>query len=158
MEKFKDIVGYEGLYQVSNLGNIKSFRSNKERILKSGLGGNGYLTVALHKDGVTKTHTVHRVVAMAFLGHTPNGYKIVVDHIDNNKLNNMVGNLQLTTARHNVSKDIRGASSEYVGVSWDKQYKKWRASIYIDGKLKHLGRFKDELKASEAYQNELINI
>jgi ribosomal protein L15E len=72
---------------------------------------------------------------MAFLNHTPCGYKIVVDHIDNNiKTDNRLENLQLITQRENVSKDIKNTSSKYIGVCWHKKAKKWRSSIQINGK------------------------
>ncbi len=168
MEEYRDIKGYEGFYQVSNLGAVKSLArlmvnrngkeyQIKERILKLGKG-DVYLTVNLYKDGAGKTLSVHTLVATAFLNHTPNRYEgFIVDHIDNDPLNNRVDNLQLITQRHNLSKDSKG-SSEYVGVSWNKQTSKWRASVYIDGSYKFLGGFSNELEASEAYQKELQTI
>jgi hypothetical protein len=117
-EIFKDVKGYEGLYQVSNLGRVKSlpktwvsgnggFRSHYGKILKATKCSSGYYQVGLYKDGVSKKLRIHKLVAMAFFNHAPNGYKIVVDHIDNNKENNRVDNLQLITNRENSSKDSR---------------------------------------------------
>lgn len=168
-EIWKDIPEYEGYYQVSNLGRLKSlkrvvcrsdgsFHTLKEKVLKPSINGVGYLETILSKDGKKKSFKIHQLVAMAFLGHTPCGYKIVVDHVNNDKLNNKVENLQLTTTRHNVSKDIRRGASKYIGVSWYKNSKKWMASIRINGKQKHLGYFNDEIKASKAYQNALKEI
>ena len=155
-EEFKDIEGYEGLYQVSNLGNVKSLKFNKERILKAAIGSSGYLAVTLTKYGIQKRNQTHQLVATTFLGHTPNGFKgLIIDHVDNNPLNNKVENLQLTTTRHNLSKDRKGGSSEYVGVSWNNAANKWTARILIDGKRKFLGYFTDELDAAEAYIIEL---
>jgi hypothetical protein len=165
-EIWKDIPNYEGYYQVSNLGSVKSLkrvicRSNgviqtfKERILKAAIGSREYLLVGLSKDGKTKTFQVHKLVAMAFLGHKPCGMKMVVDHIDNNQLNNRVDNLQLTTQRHNTSKDKSGGTSKYIGVYWCRLNKKWGATIRLNGKVNYLGYFNDEIKASEAYQNAL---
>lgn len=169
-EIWKDIPEYEGLYQVSNLGRVKSLprtivRSDgrkqlvKERILKGRLGTTGYFTVGLYKDKKQKTHKVHKLVAIAFLGHEPNGFNgLIVDHLDNNRLNNKLENLQLITTRENNSKDKKGGSSKYTGVCWHKNEKKWYASIKIGGKSKHLGAFTCELEASEAYQKALKSL
>tara|TARA_R110001606_G_scaffold354624_2_gene505338 strand:+ start:150 stop:635 length:486 start_codon:yes stop_codon:yes gene_type:complete len=155
IEEFKDIEGYEGLYQVSNLGNVKSLKFKKERILKGTVIDTGYLNVSLRKDGIRVVKKIHQLVAIAFLGHEPNGYKTVVDHINNNPLNNTLDNLQLITHRENLSKDKKGCSSDYTGVGWHKGAKKWHAQIYIKGKVKHLGLFTDELEAAESYIIEL---
>ena len=156
-EVFKDIPGYEGIYQVSNLGRVKSFRFNKEKILKPTVGSHGYYTVGLCK-GKRKTISVHQLVAMTFLNHKPDGTtKVVVDHIDNNPLNNRLYNLQLVTNRENTSKDKKG-SSKYRGVSWAKERNKWISSITINGKKKTLGYFNCELAASDAYQKKLAEI
>jgi len=161
-EEFRKIKGYEGLYQISNMGRVKSLkrkRSNgseyKEKILKAGVNARGYFYVILYKDGKMKNFMIHQLVAMAFLNHIPSGYKRVVDHIDNDKNNNRLENLQITTARHNTSKDKKGCSSEYTGVSWFKPTSKWVSKIQIQGKLLHLGYFEFELDASEAYQKAL---
>jgi hypothetical protein len=167
MEKeiFKDIPNYEGLYQVSNLGNVKSLERIvtrpksgnyivKERILKHNKDGAGYYKLLLCKDGNKKGMKVHVLVAMAFLKHIPNGHKIQVDHINNDKLDNRVENLQLISSRENSSKDRKG-SSKYTGVSWNKQRNKWHSNIRIDGKNKHLGLFTDEYEANIAYQKAL---
>ena len=162
MEEFRDVPGWEGLYQVSNLGNVKSLgndKAKKEKILKQNLVGvisKQYFAVYFCVDGKRKTCRVHQLVAMAFLNHIPNGYiGLVVDHIDNNKLNNNLENLQLISVRKNNSKDKTGGASQYVGVCWHKPNKKWTAKIVINGKNKYLGIFKCELEASEAYQKAL---
>ena len=158
-EIFKAIPGYEGIYEVSDLGRVKSLKFGKEKILKCIKDSAGYYVVGLRKDNKTKTKKVHQLVAMAFLNHTPDGtQKLVVDHIDNNKLNNRLDNLQLTTNRENTSKDRKGCSSKFIGVSWFKRDNKWKASIYINGKLIHLGYFDTEEEASKAYNNKLKEI
>jgi hypothetical protein len=169
MEQYKAIKGFEGLYEVSNFGNVKSLnrivlrsdgrkRTIKERLLKGSKNNCGYLVVCLLKGGNEKQFQVHQLVAITFLNHTPNGNKIVVDHIDNNPLNNNLNNLQLISNRENLSKDKKGGHSKYIGVTWDNNAKKWRSSIYVNGKSKYLGIFIDELKAANAYQKELNNI
>ena len=167
-EIFKDIPNYEGVYQVSNLGRVKSLNrvilrrdgknyTAKEKILKSGVGGNGYLIVNLSCEGKFKTKSVHQLVAIVFLNHTPCGHKIVVDHINCDEQDNRLENLQLISQRENTSKDKKG-SSKYTGVNWHKASNKWRSLISINGKLKHLGCFKCELEASAAYQSKLKEI
>jgi hypothetical protein len=171
MEKeiWKDIPSYEGMYQVSNLGRVKSLdrlvkhysggnRLYKGRLLKESISNVGYLLSCLSKDGKSKVFSVHQLVAMTFLRHKPNGYKgLIVDHIDNNKLNNKLSNIQLITHRENNSKD-RVGTSKYAGVSWSKTSNKWNAKISINKELKHLGYFDCELAAAKAYNDKLKTI
>jgi hypothetical protein len=166
-EIFKDIPGYEEIYQVSNLGNVKSlerFRNNnhsgyiqKEKILKTSFSAT-YLCCRLSKNGKTKTLHIHKLVAMAFLNHIPNGHKIVVDHIDSNKLNNNLSNLRLISHRENVSKEKSIKSGLPTGVHFHKKQKKYTAYITIDKKINHLGSFNTIEEASNAYQNKLNQI
>ena len=86
-----------------------------------------------------------------------NNNKLIVDHINNDKLDNTVENLQYITQRLNSSKDKKNTSSIYTGVSWNKEKKKWKSCIRINGKSKHLGYFTDELEASNTYQ-KAINV
>ena len=168
-EIFKDIPNYEGLYQISNIGRVKSlerkvrnsekgFRVVKEGILKNGDNGNGYLQIHLCKSKKRKCYKIHQLVAMAFLNHKTGSRRLVVDHVDNNKLNNKVSNLQIISQRFNVSKDRKNCSSKYTGVAWHKKSKKWRSTIRINGKNKWLGHYDKELDASIAYQHALKKI
>jgi len=168
-ETWKDIPGYEGLYQVSDLGRVRSldrvmnngvhgYATYKGRVLKVHENAKGYLKADLSKDGRRKTIKVHQLVAMAFLGHKRCGMKLIVDHIDNNRKNNRVDNLQLITNRENLSKDKSGSTSKYTGVSWSKRRKKWTVQIKNNGKSKYLGSFDSEYDAHLAYQNELAKI
>ena len=156
-EIWKDIPNYEKYYKVSNFGGIFSLRNS--RILKQYIVSD-YYSVKLCNDNSRKIFNVHQLVAMAFLNHKPNGINIVVDHIDNNKLNNNLDNLQLITHRENISKDKfrYNYSSKYVGVCWDNKNKKWRSRIRINGSQKHLGYFINEIDAHIAYQNKLKEI
>jgi hypothetical protein len=157
IEVFKNIPDYEDLYQVSNLGRVKSLKFGKERILKAGVDGHGYLKVCLNKNGKEKTKKVHQLVAIAFLNHIPNGHVLVVDHINNNRADNRLENLQIISQRENTSKEQRG-SSKYTGVSWYKSRNKWMAYININGKLKNLGLFNCEEDAAYAYLLKLREI
>ena len=114
-EVFRDVLGYEGLYQVSNYGRVKSLerknifycglrkkhleRPTKEKILNYNKSNRGYLQVCLTKDGKSKTYTVHRLVAKAFLPNLKN--KKQVNHIDGNKENNNIDNLEWVTSSEN---------------------------------------------------------
>lgn len=96
-EIWKDIKGYEGRYQVSNLGNIMSLKKNK--ILKVFPDGDGYLLASLY-DGKKKTFRVHRIVATHFIENILN--KEQINHKDCNKQNNSVSNLEWVTRRENT--------------------------------------------------------
>lgn len=149
-EEWRDIPSYENLYQVSDLGNIR--RGN--RILKPSFNTAGYLKVGLSKNGKVKTYMIHQLMAITFIGNYVFDRKIIVDHKDNVKTNNVLDNLQLITFRKNVSKDRIG-SSKYTGVSWNKTRKKWYAYINTTGKNKFLGSFDNENDAALAYSNAL---
>jgi len=114
--------------------------------------------VGTAKSGVKKTVTVHSLVAIAFLGHKPGGYSIVVNHIDFDKTNNNLRNLELTTQRNNANKKHLKSKSEYTGVCWNKPANKWVSCITLNGKNKYLGYFVNEIDAHNAYQNELNSL
>ena len=154
-EKWKDVPEYEGLYQVSNFGRVKSLKFNKQRILKLTSDPNGYYRCNLYSKGKRGRFKVHKLVAISFLGHVPDGHNIVVDHVNNDKSNNRLENLQLISHRENTSKDKKGYSSQYVGVTWNKSTSKWLSRIVIEGELKYLGSFTYEIEAAEAYQTKL---
>lgn len=98
-EIWRDIKDYEGLYQGSNLGRVKSIRFGKERILKPVTTKNGYLQVNLCKNGKVKAFRVHRLVAQTFLDN-PNNLPCV-NHKDECKTNNNVTNLEFCTYEYN---------------------------------------------------------
>ncbi len=111
-EQWADVVGYEGLYQVSNTGYVRScdrtvksapkvgFRVAKGGIIKRSLNGYGYLTVNLWRNGKGTTNRVHSLVARAFLGECPRSFD--VNHKDGVKTNNCVSNLEYCTRSANI--------------------------------------------------------
>ena len=166
MEIWKDVKGYEGLYQVSNLGRVKSLtqksidkrgrqRFRKGKILKQQKGNIKYFSVFLSKKGKVKMFLTHFLVAMSFLNYKKKDRKIVIDHIDNNPENNNFKNLQIISNRQNATKNQKENSSKYIGVHWHKTYSKWQSLIRIQGKQKYLGRYDNEYDAHLAYQKAL---
>lgn len=104
-EEWKDVKGYEGLYQISNLGRVKRLANTcsckKERFLKPHIGTTGYPQVILSKKGKTKTWKIHRLVAFAFLPN-PQGLK-EISHIDEDSLNPCLWNLKWCTSKENCN-------------------------------------------------------
>lgn len=98
-EIWKDIEEYEGIYQVSSLGRVK--RVTTGRILKSGKNRGGYLYINLCKQGVVSNKRIHRLVAQAFIPNPEN--KSDINHIDEDKTNNTVTNLEWTTRKENLN-------------------------------------------------------
>ena len=100
-EIFKDVPGYEGLYQVSNLGRVKSLHDGKEKIRKPCIDPSGYYYVILCKKGIKTKYSLHRLVALVFIPN-PNNYP-EVNHKDENKANNQVDNLEWCTRQYNAN-------------------------------------------------------
>lgn len=170
-EYFIDIPGYEGIYQASNLGRVRSVRRtqiyNGRRItmegkmLKPRVNKKGYGRLVLYKNKESHDIGVHQLVAMAFLGHIRCGQDIVPDHIDGDKMNNRIENIRLVSGRSNSStcfrKDRHRKSSIYTGVSWNKKNKNWNAYIHNEKKIS-LGSFSSEIDAHNAYKSALVKL
>lgn len=158
IQEWKDVPEYEGLYKVSNFGVVKSLKFEKEKILKPQINTKGYFIVNLYKDKKMKSKQIHQLVAITFLNHKPCKLELVVNHINFNKQDNRLDNLEIVTNRVNSNRKHLKSTSKYTGVSFEKDRNKWLAQIRVDGKIKKLGRFDSELDASNAYQKELKTI
>lgn len=105
-EMWKDIEGYEGLYQISNLGRVKSldrvidkYHHVKEKILQLQINKRGYYTLMLSKNGVAKRFEIHRLVGLNFITNNSECF----NHIDGDKLNNNLNNLEPCTFSENIN-------------------------------------------------------
>lgn len=124
-EIWKDIYGYEELYQVSNLGRVKSLNYNhtrKEHILKPRKDKDGYLRINLYKDEKRKTMFVHRLVAQTFI---PNDdlFKTQINHKDENKGNNNINNLEWCDATYNSNYGTRNERNSKSNINHPKKSK-----------------------------------
>ena len=103
-EKWRDVVGYEGWYEVSNTGRFMRVKKGKStfigKVLKHGISADGYKQIAFCVDGISSTHIVSGLVAAAFIGPRPYGFQ--VNHKDGSKENNFVENLEYVTPSQNV--------------------------------------------------------
>ena len=128
-EEWRDVVGYEGLYQVSSEGRVKSLERKgrkSERILKPGVRSEGYLFVVLYAGGKPKNLRVHRLVCQAFHENLDN--KPCVNHIDENKANNCASNLEWCTYEENNN---HGTHNERSGKTRSKSVGQYT----LDGEL-----------------------
>ena len=146
-EEWKLINGYE-FYSVSNYGRVRNDKTH--RILKACIDGSGYYHVVLYKDKKSKSMNVHRLVANTFIDN-PEG-KRCIDHINNDRLDNKVANLRYATYTENQQNALmrKDNTSNVKGVYFEKNAKKWRAQITIDGIQIHLGYFKNIEDAKKA--------
>ena len=156
-ERWLPIVGYEGLYEVSDLGRVRSLArtTTKGGIMKQQVSSNKYLRVELSKQNIRKKKLIHRLVLEAFL---PIEEKMEVDHINHIKTDNRLENLRWATRsenKRNTNKMVN-CSSQYIGVSWCKSRNNWEVRCKFDNKNINVGRFNTELEAAKAYNNFII--
>lgn len=173
-EIWKPVKGLEDYFEVSSLGRLNRKRRErigskgrvcvtKEMLLSINCTVRGYRTINFTIKGLKIPRKyIHKLVAESFLGHKPCGMKEVINHIDGNKLNNSVDNLEVTTQRINSYKHYernnKKCTSKYVGVYWSKNAKKWATSTKINGVKIHLGYHNTELEAHQVYQNKIKEI
>ena len=101
-EQWKDVDGYDGMYQVSDLGRVRSLKYGKVRVLRFGKNHKGYLQISLYKDRKIKRFYVHRLVANAFIPNSDEN-KTQINHKNEIKSDNRVSNLEYCTASYNLS-------------------------------------------------------
>lgn len=161
--QWRNIKNYEGQYQVSNTGEIKSLERLKqnhsklqtvpEKQLKQSSKPNGYLVVSLWTDNKSSNRYVHRLVAEAFVHKYAENLQ--VNHIDMDKKNNALCNLEMVTSRVNHLKAHRCYGKKRGAYSSRGRF---RAVIQIDNKTKHLGTFDTKDEAYQAYYESYLNL
>lgn len=138
-ENWKDISGYEGLYQISDKGNVKSLNYNhtgKERIMKLGRNHDGYLLVSLYKNGKQKYYRVHRLVAKTFILNSNNLPEL--NHKDEDKTNNCVENLEWCDRKYNVNYGTRTEKTSKPVLQFTKNgefIKEWKSTMDVQRNL-----------------------
>lgn len=150
--KLKNVIGYEGVYAVSEVGNVYNLKRGTT------LGQtmrNGYQYVCLTKDKRRRSKSVHKVVFESFKGRVIEN--LVIDHIDGNKLNNHIDNLRQITTRENTSKGWKEIALLPTGVSYVKHLKKYKAEIQIENIRYYLGVHETVELAEDAYKEALDN-
>jgi len=160
MEEYRDIKGYEGVYQVSNIGNVRRFYAGIKsfRMMKPINHSGGYSRLKLRNKGNDKDVYIHRLVAEAFIEKSGE----VVNHLDGNKKNNHLSNLEVCSQRENVTHAFqkRKMHSSFAGVS--KFENKWRSDFFVNGKRTKTFGFNCETAAYVNYlrllkQNNIVN-
>ena len=155
-EIWRPVVGYEGLYEVSSLGRVrsldryvksKSYRLHKGKILSPAKDTTGYLKVVLSCNGKSKTIKVHRLVAIAFLYNPDNLPE--VNHLDEDKTNNRVDNLEFCNRKYNCnygSRNIRRRETLIKNGSWTGLSEKEYRRKYWDDHRDHLNEWRREYR------------
>lgn len=153
-EIWKQIKGFENVFEISNLGNVKRLKcrwAKNDRILKPNVGKRGYFVVNLSLKGFNKVVTIHRLVAIAFIPNPKN--KREVNHKDGNKQNNSIENLEWVTpsenSRHAIKSQHIKKFNKPRGSHLEKG--KWVSSIRFDKNLIYLGRYKTKTEAQQKY-------
>jgi hypothetical protein len=159
-EIWKDIDGYDGKYKISNFGtvvkkatNTKCKKFGKEKKLSVFIE-KGYCICFLYNNKIGKRHRVHRLLMSVFVGAS----NLTVDHIDGNKLNNRIDNLEYVTIEENIKRyhKLKNKGKNYhIGVRKNKE--KYTAETQINGKKHYIGTFVSFENAVFAYNSFLNN-
>ncbi len=146
-ETFKDVVGFEGLYEVSDMGTVRLVDG---AVVPQAIAPNGYAYVKLTKDGKLTFHTAHTLVAAAFLGVCPARW--CVNHINRNDADNRLSNLRYATAAESAATRRRGSNNNSGHRGVHKAGKRWAAVLTKDGVQHKLGTFLTVEEAAAAYR------
>jgi hypothetical protein len=163
-EIWKDITGYEGLYQISSLGRIKSlerittkgngFDYNIKEIIMKPYVSFGYDIIDLCKNSIYNKFKVSRLVGIHFIDVNIDLIETLqINHKDKNTQNNNIENLEWLSNRENSSHNKIGKNftSKFIGVSWEETHKKFRCRIQINGKQESIGESINEIDVAEVY-------
>ena len=171
-EIWKAVKNFEGIYEVSSLGNV---RNNRQKLLKYYVINSGYAAIKFTVNGKRSSHLIHRLVLEAFKPSV-DATKNEVNHIDENKLNNCLDNLEWVSSKENKQHSIKSGTydklytlknslgkkhlpntkSKYHNVSYDKARNKWTACVRADGQNLEQKRFNTEKEAA-AHVNYIID-
>ncbi len=121
MLEWIDLPDTDGMYQVSNHGDVRSNHSGTPRIMKQNPGTDGRLRLNLQINGIKKQFNTNKLVAICFLNHIPCGHRLVVNHIDFNYLNNHVSNLEIVTQRQNANQKHLKKGKTYSSIDCDEK-------------------------------------
>ena len=149
IEEWRDIKDYQGLYSVSNFGEVKSHRTGK--ILKPATNHKGYLIVQLSVLGCKVNYRIHRLVAETFISNPENLPE--VDHINMDRQDNIVTNLRWVSGSTNTrNRNVcREATSQFNGVLFNKKTGRYISQIWFNRKTHYLGSFTEETAAALAF-------
>ena len=150
-EQWRDVEGYDGMYQVSDLGRVRSLKFGKERILKNHTLPSGYVQIGLTKNGRVKMKYIHRLVAQAFIPNSDET-KTQINHINEVKSENRVSNLEWCSAQYNVTyNDIHKRKKKHLGEGGLTK----RALANMSRKLIHYEQIGELYKPDLTYKENL---
>jgi len=161
-EEWRPVVGCEGLYEASDLGRVRSIdrtietiygvrRRLKGMVLKPCKNPRGYLHVGLNKNGNRLGLRVHQIIARAFMGKSD----LTIDHINGDKLDNRIENLEYVSQRENVCRYYRKNKELPIGVGYSRATGRYTSRITANRKVRALGYFDTPKEAHEKYLEEL---
>lgn len=154
MEEWKEVIGFEQRYLVSNTGKIYSILAN--RILKTCISNRGYELVCLrNEEGKRKQYTVHKIVATAFIPN-PNGYPII-NHKDENKLNNSISNLEWCSYSYNNTYNHIREKATNTLINNNQIFYIYDLDMNLIGEFKNMRKFCREYNVNNGNLRKILN-